>query len=273
MPGLLTSLGIGVLLAIVSFVLFYKILNFSARKSGLLSFAIVIGLYVPLAIIYWPGGDVFSIHLAIFGVVPYMMAMISHYREQALDAEQRKKWFHWIPALFFAFFFVVVVVNMTLVSLSTNGMSPELMQWLLPKQKGETYTSQFPGVISHDYQEKESLYNEYLKTLRIQKDRGWQVKQGWLVSPQLGKPAIFQIEARDKKGHIISGLNVNLKFLRPSDYRHDQEFLVPEVLDGIYQQSVTFELPGNWDVVILLTKGDDVHEVRGDIVVKAEPKN
>ncbi|MDH5425286.1 MAG: FixH family protein [Gammaproteobacteria bacterium] len=270
MPDLLTSLGIGVVAAILSFVVFYKFVHFSAPKSGLLSAAIVLGVYIPLAIIFWPGGDVFAIHLAIFGVVPYMLGLISHYREQALDTEQRKKWFHWIPALFFAFFFVVVVVNMTLVTLSTKGMSPELLQWLLPKQSGEVYTSQFPGVISHDYQEKEALYNEYLEKLKKQKARGWKIKQGWLVSPVQNTPAIFQIEARDKNGHIISGLKINLKFLRPSNFKADKEFNMTEVLDGVYQQSVNFELAGNWDVVVMITGGDDVHEIRGDTFVKSQ---
>ena len=268
MPDLLTSLSIGVVAAIASFVIFYKLIRFSAAKSGFLSAALVLGTYIPLAIIYWPGGDVFSIHLAIYGVASYMMGMISHYREQALDEEQRKKWFHWIPASFFAFFLVVVTVNMTLVTLSSGGMSPELLQWLLPKKDGGNFSSQFPGVISHDYQEKEALYNEYLEKLQKQKDRGWQIKQGWLVSPVQNKPSIFQIEAVDKEGHIITGLNISLRFLRPSNYRVDKEFVMTEVLDGVYQQNVNFELPGNWDVIILMTKADDVHEIRGDTFVK-----
>lgn len=268
MPDLLSSLGIGVAVAIISFIVLYKFIHFSAAKSGFLSAAIVLGVYIPLAIILWPGGDVFAIHLAIFGVVPYMMGMITHYREQALDEEQRKKWFHWIPATFFAFFLVVVTVNMTLVTLSSGGMSPELLQWLLPKTGGGDYSSQFPGVVSHDYQEKEALYNEYLEKLAIQKQRGWKVKQGWLVSPEQNKKAIFQIEVLNKQGHVISGLIINLKFLRPSNYRLDKEFTMNEVLDGVYQQSVNFELPGNWDVVIMLTKADDVHEIRGDTFVK-----
>ncbi|MDH5518178.1 MAG: FixH family protein [Gammaproteobacteria bacterium] len=272
MPDLLTSLGTGVAAAIFIFVVLYKVLHFSAARSGLISAGIVLSVYIILAIIFWPGGDVFSIHLAIFGVVPYMLGMISHYREQALDSEQRKKWFHWIPALFFVFFFVVVVVNMTLVSLSTSGMSSEMLQWLLPKQKGAQYTSQFPGVISHDYQEKEALYNEYLENLKRQKQRGWKIKQGWLVSPEQNKAAIFQIEARDKNGHIISGLDISLKFLRPSDFRHDKEFKMHEVLDGIYQQSVKFEFPGNWNVVIVMKKDNEVHEIRGDSFVKDQVK-
>lgn len=268
MPGLLTSLGTGVVIAIISFLLFYNALRWNAKKSGFLSAAVVLGLYIPFAIVFWPGGDVFSIHLAIFGVVPYMLGIISHYREQALDDEQRKQWFHWIPAMFFVFFLVVVVVNMTLVTLSTSGMSSSMLQWLLPKQNGEVYTSQFPGVISHDYQEKESLYNEYLARLEKQKKRGWQIKQGWLVAPELNKSAVFQLEARDKNGDILSGLNITLRFLRPSNYKFDKEFMMQEVLDGVYQQDISFEFPGNWDVVILLHKDHDVHEIRGDIFVK-----
>lgn len=268
MPDLLTSLGIGVIVAIASFIIFYKFIHFSAPKSGFLSAAVVLGAYIPLAIISWPGGDVFAIHLAIFGVVSYMMGMITHYREQALNEEQRKKWFHWIPATFFAFFLVVVTVNMTLVTLATKGMSPELLQWLLPTDEGRDISSQFPGVVSHDYHEKEALYNAYLERLNKQKERGWKVKQGWLVSPEQDKSAVFQIEAVDKEGRVLTGLDVNLKFFRPSDYRKDKEFTMKEVMDGIYQQEVTFILPGNWDVVIMLKRADDVHEIRGSTFVK-----
>ena len=272
MPGLLTSLGTGVVIAIVSSLVFYNLLHWNAKKSGFLSAALTLGIYVPYAIIFWPGGDVFSIHLAIFGVVPYMLGIITNYREQALDSEQRKQWFHWIPALFFVFFLIVVVVNMTLVTLSTSGLSSSMLQWLLPKQQGEQYTSQFPGVISHDYQEKEALYNEYLENLEKQKRRGWKIKQGWLVSPEQNKPAVFQLEARDKNGHIITGLKASIKFLRPSNYKLDKEFVMQEVIDGIYQQNVTFEKAGNWDVIILLTKADDVHEIRGDTFIKDPAK-
>jgi nitrogen fixation protein FixH len=268
MLGLLPSLGIGVVIAIASFLLSYNVAGLNAKKSGFLSAAIVLGIYIPYAILFWPGGDVFSIHLAIYSVVPYMLGMITHYREQALTSEQRKKWFHWIPALFFVFFFIVIVVNMTLVTLAEKGMSPALLQWLLPKQTNEQYSSQFPGVISHDYQEKEHLYNAYLANLRKQKERGWQVKQGWLVSPEQNTPAVFQIEARDKTGHVISGLEISLQFLRPSNYRLDKKLTMHEISEGVYQQQVDFELPGNWDVIILMTKGDDVHEIRGDTFVK-----
>lgn len=270
--GLIASLGLGVIVAIVIFLVAYNVFKLGSIKSGALSALLVLAAYIPLSILSWPGGDVFSIHIAIYGVVPYMLGMVTHYREQALTKHERKTWFHWIPALFVVFFIIVVSVNMILVSFAEKGMSSDLLQWLLPKKSDvdqhQQLTSQFPGVIAHDYQKKESLYNDYLAQIAKQKARGWQFEHGWLVSPVVGKQAVFQVEARDKNGHVLTGLMINLEFLRPSNYKLDQKFNMQEIAEGIYQQQVIFEQPGRWDVLLQMRKGDELHEIRGDISVK-----
>lgn len=269
MPHLLTSLGSGVVLILVSFVLLYKVTAFSGKKSALITALIVFGLYVPYAIVFWPGGDVFSIHLAIFGVVPYMLGIITSYREQHQTDDERQSWFHWAPALFVVFFLIVITVNVIMVTMAEKGMSSELLQWLFPKQTEQELTTGFPGVISHDYQEKEQLYNEYLAQLEKQKQRGWQFKHGWLTPPVKDQPAVFQIEAMDRNGHTLDGLSITVELLRPSNFREDREFELEEVSPGVYQQQVALPSHGNWDVLIHIHKGDDLHEIRGDTFVKA----
>jgi hypothetical protein len=48
-------------------------------------------------------------------------------------------------------------------------------------------TSFFPGVISHDFQKKEALYNEYLQQVERQRERGWQIQKGWLSEPMVNE--------------------------------------------------------------------------------------
>ena len=51
---------------------------------------------------------------------------------------------------------------------------------LLPEPQGSVVVdSRFPGTVWHDYQEKEALYNAYLRQVEAQRARGSRVRQGW----------------------------------------------------------------------------------------------
>jgi len=50
--------------------------------------------------------------------------------------------------------------------------------------------------------------------------------------------------------------------LRAADTRQDQSFTLVETAPGIYQGDVILPLPGVWDLVLEVRRGEDQHEVR-----------
>jgi len=40
-----------------------------------------------------------------------------------------------------------------------------------------------------------------------------------------------------------------------------------EIEPGVYQQSITLTEPGNWDLILKITKNNDEHEIRAKTVV------
>lgn len=89
------------------------------------------------------------------------------------------------PAAITGFFIVVAILGALFVSVAERGLTPSLWSWLMPTaDNGRKVTSVFPGVISHDFHQKEALYNQYLQQVERQRQRGWQVQKGWLGRSQ-----------------------------------------------------------------------------------------
>ena len=134
---------------------------------------------------------------------------------------------------------------------------------LLPEPRGsEVVDSRFPGTVSHDFQEKEALYNAYLRQVEAQEARGWQVRKGWQHKPKVGESAVFIVAVSDRDGAPVSGATVSGRFLRTSNSRDDFAFAMDEAAPGEYRVQLTMPLPGLWELVLQVRRGDDLHEVR-----------
>ena len=215
-------------------------------------------VYVPWAILTWPGADVFAIHLAIFLTLAYGLGVIG--------GRVGRGW-HWAPVALIGFFSVVVVTNVVFLGVAERGMTG-LFARLLPEPRvGDVVDSQFPGTVSHDYQEKEALYNRYLEQVEQQELRGWSVRKGWLLPPVMGEPATFIVAVADRDGKPISGAAVDGRFLRTSNSRNDLVFAMDEVKDGEYRTILELPLQGRWALVLEIRRDDDRHEVRASTTV------
>lgn len=269
MDELVSSLALGVLLAFLAFAGLYRFTRLKGKQVAIIVALGVLALYLPYAILAWPGADVVALHLALYLITPYGLGIITHHWE--LRAGERSgRWFHWAPATIVMFFITIAVVDAIIISLADRGMPAQWAARLLPEPKsGGQVSSFFPGTVYHDFQEKEELYNQYLEQLEAQRRRGWQVRRGWLSPPVAATPAPFQVEVRDKAGAPVVGASVRVEFLRPSDRRQDRSVTLPAVDAGRYRADVTLPQPGMWDVLIHIRRGEDLHEVRGTTSVQA----
>ncbi|MDM7323368.1 MAG: FixH family protein [Gammaproteobacteria bacterium] len=267
--SILISLAVGILLIVLAFLGLNRLVRLGGRQSAVILAILTLGFYLPFALLNWPGADVLAIHLALYLMVVFILGVWAHEREQQQRDKDRSS-LRWGPGLIIGFFAVIIAMDAVFVTVAMGGLDSRVSAWLLPKPKqGEAISSYFPGVISHDYQKKEALYNDYLRRVELQKERGWQVEYGWLEEPIKGREALFQVLARDRHGSPVSGAEVSARFLRPSNQREDFHVTLREVEPGLYRAAITPHLAGLWQVVILVQRGEDIHEVRAATDVAA----
>lgn len=253
----------GTLAILIAFLLLYRYTRLDGKRAATVTAMLAVGIYVPLIILDWPGPDVFAIEIAIFLVVPFLLGIVASQRDARRAAGKREGWFHWGPAAIVGFFVVVVAVDSVFVMVAQTGLDSPVAKLVLPKPRyasGNVH-SLFPGTVHHNYQEKEALYNAHLEQMRRQRERGWQVDQGWVTPPAVGTASVFRVKVRDKEGVPVSGAKVTGTFLRAADIRDDRPFALAETAPGVYSAPITLPDPGRWDVVLRVRRGDDLHEV------------
>jgi nitrogen fixation protein FixH len=260
----LLSLPVGAAIQVLAFLVLYRFTPLGAKQAAVVVGALALALVLPYSLLYWPGGDVLAMHLAVYGVTAYVLAIIAQARAQRLQGEpaQGERWFQWGPALIVLFFIAVVLLNAVMVVLSKEGLPESLSHLLLPQPAREgQVSSAFPGTVARDLQKKEALYNAYLEQVRRQEDRGWQVRKGWLTPPVAGVATEFQVSVTDRDGAPVVGAEVSGRFLRPSDNRLDQGFRLRERDSGLYRAAVTLPQPGRWNLWLRIQRGEDIHEL------------
>ncbi len=261
MTDLLLSLALGVGAIFLANLALVRFARTSAKQAAATVALITLGFYVPYGILRWPGGDVFALYLAVYLLTSLVCGML-------LGARARGQGLHWGPALIAGFFIVVVVLGAAFVVVAERGLPPVLERWLLPTADSKReITSIFPGVISHDFQKKEALYNQYLQQVERQRQRGWQIQKGWLTEPVVGEPAVFRVAARTRAGEPLAGATVTGQFLRPSGSALDVAFELTEREPGVYEAILKLPAAGVWNLVLQIRQGDELHEIRANTQV------
>lgn len=270
MTDLLYSLLGGIALIVLVFIALYRFSNMSGKLVAVVMAFLVTGIYVPIAIFLWPGADVFAIHIAMYLVTVYVLGIISAQRDVRKREGHTGFGFHWAPATIVVFFLLIITADSIFIVMAQKGVSKDVANWLLPKpQAGGEISSYFPGTVSHDYHEKEVQYNQYLQRFKEQQERDWRVRKGWLVEPVAGKSALFRVEIKDRDGKPLQAARVNCRFLRPANSRLDQGFNLQEIEAGVYQGSLILPDPGKWDLVLVINKDNNLHEIRATTTVAA----
>ncbi|PZA10621.1 nitrogen fixation protein FixH [Rhodopseudomonas palustris] len=96
-------------------------------------------------------------------------------------------------------------------------------------------------------------YEREIEAARDQDKRGWKVDAK--VERKPDGAAVLQVEARDKAGLPLAGLNFFGRLERPSDKRYDREVTLAEISTGVYRGDADRVLPGRWDLVLEGDKG------------------
>ncbi len=254
--ALLGSLGLGVLLEVGGYALLRRLVRLRAPASAALVGMLVLGLYLAWALAAWPGADVVAIHAAIYLVTAYILGVIGGRGGGAR--------LHWAPLLIVGFFVFVVSVDVIFVTLSSEGLPSWLRARMPPARTAQgPVTTRFPGVLEDHYYQREAEYNAWQERMRIQAERGWSVRKGWLAEhPVAGREMVFQIVVSDRAGAPVAGAAVHGRFMRPADSSLDRPFSMHEVEAGRYQASLVLPEPGRWELRLEIRRGEDVHEVR-----------
>ncbi len=259
---MIVTLSSGVLIITAIFFILKRLTKIPANSLGAIVAVITLVTFMPLAIIYWPGGDVFAIHLAIYMVTVYGLAITASKRDKSSGV-------HWGPVAIIGFFVILVLVDSFFVTIADKGLSSDLADLVLPKSdNNSTATFNFPGKVVHDYYQKEGLYNTYLDNLDARQRSKWQIKKGWLTIPEVNKDAVFQLQIKDKDDNSISDAKVTGKFIRFSDSRLDTDFVMTPKSDGFYQVTVRLPAPGRWGLVLKIHHADITYELEGTTTVE-----
>lgn len=266
MTDMLVSLLGGVALIAFVFLLVHRFSQLNGKATAVLMALLVTGIYVPLAILQWPGGDVFAIHIAIYLVTVYVLGIIASQRE--VQRAAGGKAFHWGPASIVVFFLLVMAADAVFIMLAQRGVDNNLAQWLLPKpETGGKVSSYFPGTVSQDFKDKHEEYNAYLERMAAQQERGWQINKGWETTAVVGKPAVFKLSLRDENSVPIQGARVEGTFMRPGNVKLDTLAVLTETEPGIYRVSLKLPEPGRWKLLLVIRKDDILHELTATTTV------
>lgn len=270
--NLVLTLGVGSLLAFFLFFVFYKVIHWSGKMSSLATAALMLLIYMPLAITHWDGIDVFAIHFAFFMMIPYGLGIITgvHAERRHLEGDDNvKKGMHWIPGMIIVFFIVLATVDSFIISSATGGLEGGLTKLLLPKpasdEISENISSQFTGAVSNNLQDEEKQFDNYVIKLKAQRQRGWKIGGGWVKpKPLVNQNSTFRLTANDKYGNPITNADVTTEFRRASDRKVDKLYTLNETGEGVYTADVNLSLAGCWSMRVLVIKGDDEHEIKGE---------
>ena len=253
--SLLYTLGGGTLLSFSLFFFFYLVLKWEGKKAAFLGIILMWLIYFPLAYLYWPGIDVFAIHFVFYTMTGYGLGIITNVRSTRMKIEgegTQGGWFHWAPALIVFFFLLLTLQEANLIT------------------KASLYK---PGIVVHDFREKENQYNDYQKQLAKQKERAWQITGGWEKQPLRNISQPFVIKAADKSGVAITKATVTLALLSSVNTDADIHMDLPETTEGVYSKDIALPLYGEWSILVTVTKNDDVHVIKGTIEVAPEIKS
>jgi nitrogen fixation protein FixH len=262
---LIAGIGLGVVLELLGYVVLTKGFKLQAKAAAMVVAMLAVLVYVPWALAHrWPGADIFAVHLAIYLTLAYGLGMVG--------SSVGKGW-HWAPALIVTFFVGVIVINIVFVVVAQRGITGVFSELLPEPDAGEVADSKFPGTVSHDFQEKEALYNRYLEQVQAQHARGWQVRYGWLGKPKAREPADLVVLVHDRDGKPVSGAKVSGRFLRTSNSREDFDFEMREYDRGEYKVRLAMPLHGLWRMVLSVRRGEDHHEIRALTSVLSNPEN
>ena len=124
-----------------------------------------------------------------------------------------------------------------------------------------------PGLVMDDYYEKGKNYNKSIEKIAAQKALGWEAKLSTPERTEVGRITGYGLTIADSAGAPLSADRVEVYAFRPSDAAADFMAQMDLGADGRYAGDLMFPLPGVWDLVVNIIKGDDQFEITKRVFV------
>jgi nitrogen fixation protein FixH len=124
-----------------------------------------------------------------------------------------------------------------------------------------------PGLVVDDYYEKGKNYNKSLEKMAAQKALAWDVHLSNPEKIEAGEKTGYGLTILDKSRSPLLADKVEIYAFRPSDVAADFSAQMIAQAEGKYAGDMIFPLPGVWDLVVNIVKGDDQFEITKRIFV------
>lgn len=255
----------GALLIIVLYYLL-RVFGVSNYWRGVISGTASVTAYLVLSILKWPGGDVVSMHMAVFLATATVLTLIGGRRS---DVKQR---LHWGPKVIIGFFLLLFVIDGGLLMISGQGVPPSVAKWFLPPAKKSSTPAHtaFSGVVPHG-EEAAKTINQFMKSAEKQRRLGWDVAIAGLDRLRQGSSAVLSVNAIDESSKPLQGATVKVAIARPGLAQPEQIVNLAEAAPGEYRGQLTMSLPGSWVALIQLQRGEDRYEMQQHLEVTTAP--
>jgi nitrogen fixation protein FixH len=227
----------------------------AGRKLGLsnywrsiLSIALPFLGYLGYSIVIWPGWNWMAIHFAVFTATAVVVGVF---------AAMRKKMekIHWFPKVIAIFFVGLVIVNVALMTVSSEGLPDKFVSWFLPHQDQDKLNTAFPGVVPHD---RNTLYESHMQRIEQQRSLGWDLDIEGLDTLQRQRAGKVSVEIHDAGGKPVAVEKVILALWRIANSGDDRHVQLASVREGRYEGELRLPEQGRWVVEVTATRGQDV---------------
>ncbi len=265
MLAITTTLFAGILFIVIVFSGLYIMSGIRGSIVALITAAVILSMYLPFALLQWPGADVFALHVAVYTITIYLLTIITGQRDKK-DNKSFK--FHWAPVIIVLFFVVVIAVNSVFITVAQQGINGKWAKWFLPEPQSQIVSvhSPFSGVVPE--KELEEIYYRQ----RVQKAYlGWNVRRGWLNVPVAGEKGTFQVVLTDKQQQALSAADIKGIFFIAGQRDKEVRFTMLETALGTYQAQVSFPTEGLWQLDLDIHKGKENYTFRGN--TRIQPKS
>lgn len=151
----------------------------------------------------------------------------------------------WIPAIFFAMFGVIILVNGIMIYLALDS---------------------FTGLQTRNHYREGLAYNEHLEAQRKQDALGWQVETDLL--DQRDRSGRLRLAVTNAEGATLSLDQARLRFIRPGDPNLDFMQSLSVSGPGPYETQVAWPAEGVWDMKLTIFKGGDSYQINRRLMVE-----
>lgn len=254
---IITLFGGAVVIALIYFGL--KWFGVSNYWRGVISGVIPTIAMIAYGLNRWPGGDVMTIHLAVYVATATVLTLGGGAKKGA--------GVHWIPGLIIGFFVSLAVLMALFISIAVRGLPPELAQMLMPGKQTRIHTA-FSGEVPHDAEAAKTI-SQYMKKSERMRQLGWQVEVEGLDGLLQGQPKAIVVTVLDKDGQPVVDAKVALTLKRPATTQGDQELAMVSRGSGRYEGKPQFDAPGQWVTILQIERGTDKFETAREVLVRA----